>query len=230
MQGDTVRSGQTLSWQPRVRALTQSAARLRAVRDQVVRDLDLRSQEVDDLTARLDVLAKVGELFRALMDKLVLSHVKSIESVVTEGLHTIFFDQTLTFEAEIAQRYNRIAIDFFIRQQGADERIAIRGAPLDSFGGGPSSIASLVLRMLAMLRLKKWPVLFLDETLSPISDEYIESTGDFLRKLSTATGIPILLVTQKRGFVHHATTAYLASEVFESGARHLELEAIRGVS
>jgi DNA repair exonuclease SbcCD ATPase subunit len=180
------------------------------LRDQVREDLEARCKEIDQLSSRIEVLVKVGELFRALMDRLVLSHVRSVESVITEGLRSIFFDQTLTFEAEIATRYNRICVDFYLRQERG--RYVVRGRPLANFGGGPATIASLVLRLLVLMKLKRKPFLFLDETLSAISPEYIDQTGLFLRKLSASTGTHILLVTQQRDFVEKATRAYAASE------------------
>ncbi len=219
MQGDTLRSGQRL----RLRAIAESAAGLQALRDQVQRDLDLRCREVDELTSRLDKLAKVGELFRALLDRLVLDHVRSIEGVVSEGLRTIFVDQDLSFEAEISQRYNKIAIDFVIRQD--NERLPIRGHPLESFGGGPASLASLILRILALIRLKRWPLLALDETLLAVSEEYVDRTGLFLQKLANSTGLSILLVTHKTSFLDHANVGYRGTEVVsDTGIRHLTLQ------
>jgi ABC-type dipeptide/oligopeptide/nickel transport system ATPase component len=157
------------------------------------------------------------------MDRLVLDHVKSIEKVVSEGLRTIFADQDLSFEAEVSQRYNKIAIDFVIRQD--NDRVPVRGHPLVSFGGGPASIASLILRVIAMLRLKRWPFLALDETLAAVSDDYIDQTGLFLRKLSETTGIAILLVTHKQAFLDHAVVAYRGVEIVEDGGtRHLKLQ------
>ena len=229
MQGDTVHAQQGVNSQ-RVRALTQRASRLQALRDQIRDDLEARCKEIDQLAVRIDVLAKVGELFRALMDLLVLSHVRSVESVITEGLRTIFFDQKLSFEAEVAQRYNRICIDFFMQQERLEGRHIVRGRPLANFGGGPATIASLVLRLLVLMRLKRSPLLLLDETLSAISPEYIDQTGLFLKKLAASTGTPILLVTHKHEFLDQATMAYTASEGGEEGNPHLEVQRLRGGS
>jgi ABC-type iron transport system FetAB ATPase subunit len=176
----------------------------------------------------IEKLAKVNELFRVLMDKLVLDQVAGIEAVVTEGLGTIFLDQTLAFEAEVGQKYNKIAIDFLIRQ-GADDEMAVRGHPLESFGGGPASVASLVLRLLALLRLKKWPLLLLDETLAAVSDEYTEQAGLFLRKLAETSGIDLLMITHKQSYLDHANVAYLGTEEVQGdGTWSLGLKRIRG--
>jgi len=223
MPGDSVRPGDGLNASRRVKTLGQTASRLEAVRDQLTESLTSVEAEVETLTSRLEVLAQVSELFRALMDKLVLGYVQTLESVVTEGLHTIFEDQDLGFEAEVTQKYNKIAIDFFINQERGADKVPIRGRPMESFGGGPTSIASFVLRVLALLRLKRYPVLLLDETFSAVSDEYVVQTGRFLRQFSESTGIDILLVTHKQAFTEHAAIAYLGSEK-PSG---LSLEVLR---
>ena len=228
MPGDPLHDLHGLTdWRKRVQNLNRSAARLQAVRDQLSNDLEARVLEVEKLAVRTERLAKVGELLRALMDKLVLDQVRTIEGVVTEGLKTIFFDQRLAFEAEVAQRYNKVAIDFFFKQ-GADG-VAVRGHPLESFGGGPSSIASFVLRLLSLLRLKKAPVLFLDETLAAVSDDYIDAAGLFLKKLAASTGIDILLVTHKQAFLDHANLAYQAMlDPGDGGTWSLGLRRLRG--
>lgn len=219
MQSDTVYVGHGV----RVGNLRKTITEFQALRGQRSKELAQREKEVKDLTLKLDVLSKVGELYRILMDQLVLDHVKSIEGVVSEGLHNIFFDQNLSFEAEVTQRYNKLAIDFYFRQN--DQRVEIRGHPLEAFGGGPASIASLILRVLALRRLKKWPFLALDETLAAVSDEYVDQTGLFLRQLALKAGITFLLVTHKSAFLDHAVIGYRGVEVItEDGSRHLELQ------
>lgn len=228
MQGDPLHAVDALSdWRRRVQNLNRTATRLQTTRDRIAVDLETRRSEVDTLSGRIDRLVLVGELLRALMDKLVLTQVKSIEGIVTEGLKTIFFDQGLKFEAEVSQKYNKVSIDFFFRQ--GENATAVRGHPLESFGGGPASIASLVLRLLSLLRLKRAPIIFLDETLGAVNgDEYIDAAGQFLHKLATSMGIDILYVSQKANFQDHADVAYQAgSEVHDNGTWSLNLQRAR---
>lgn len=211
----------------RVQALGERATRAKAFREQVERDLQAREREVVGLSETIERLTMVSELYQVLMDGLVNNQVKSITSVVTDGLQAIFFDQTLAFEAEVTQRYNKLAIDFYIKQ-GTD-MVPVRGHPLESFGGGPASIASFILRVLTLRRLKKFPLLCLDETLAAVSDEYIEPAGQFLQKLTAKLGIEVLLVTHKQSFLDHATVAYQGrEEVAEDGTWSLGLRRLRG--
>jgi ABC-type uncharacterized transport system ATPase component len=210
----------------RVRNLSETSVRVKALRGRDVETLVSVEAEMVELSAKVNTLLKVNELFRSLMDRLVTDQVKVIESIVTEGLGTIFHDQKLSFEAEIGSRYNKIAIDFRLKQgEGA---LAIVGKPLESFGGGPSSVASLLLRVLTLLRLGRKHVLFLDETLAAVSDEYVDLTGKFLRRLASNAGVDILLVTHKQSFLEHANRAYQGSEVTGPDDSHkLTLKAVK---
>lgn len=230
MQGHAADAVEGLSdWQRRVRAVSDQGIRIATRRDALTSDLTRTEEEIEVLSQRITRLLKVGELFRALMDRLVASQVRSIETIVTDGLHTIFFDQSLTFEAEIGTRYNKVAIDFLMRQgEGA---LAIRDKPMEGFGGGPVSVASLLLRVLTLLRLGRKPMLFLDETLSAVSDEYVDTTGRFLKRLAASAGVDILLVTHKQAYLDNADNAYRGQEVCtEDGAKHLALKQLRGSS
>lgn len=212
----------------RSKELTRQALRLQVLRDQLVAERQAKEAEIAQLGDDLERLTKVGELFRTLMDRMVLGQVRSIESVVTEGLAAIFADQQLSFEADVGQRYNKISIDFFIRQ-GQQDTVEVRGHPLESFGGGPASVASLILRLLAILRLRKWPLILLDETLAAVSDEYTDAAGRFLRKLAESSGIDLLMITHKQSYLDHANAAYHGSEATQAdGTWSLHLKKIRG--
>jgi hypothetical protein len=211
----------------RSRLLSRRADKAQVLRDQYVENLDARQKEVTALTAEAEVLREVNELFKALLDKLVLGQVQTIEGVVTEGLRAVFYDQELTLESEVSQKYHKIHIDFFLRQ-GAKDGIVIRGKPLESFGGGPASVASLVIRAMTLLRLKKWPILLLDETMAAVSDDYVEQMGAFLRKLAQSAKIDVLLVTHKQAYLENANVAYQGTEeLAEDGSWALALRRLR---
>lgn len=208
MSGDSIHAVEGLkSYQDRVRSLRLSATKLQALRDQTAEELGAKKTEIVDLAENIDVHTKVNELYRVLLDKLVLGQVQAIEALVTEGLKSIFVDQRLSFMAELGQKGAKVSASFFLCE-GDPDYGGIKAPPLTSFGGGPSSFVSLVLRVLTLIRLKRMPILFLDETLAAVSDEYIDATGQFLRRLSEESKLDLLLVTHKQAFLDHATVAY----------------------
>lgn len=226
MSSDTVRAVERVAdWSSRLQALTSRAERLRATRDQHASDLAAKAKEVEALSNRAVLLTEVGVLFRRLMDLLVFDQVKAIGSVVTEGLKAIFHDQDLTFSGDLAQRNGRVCVDFYLAQ-GDPLYGGIRGDPLTSFGGGPSSLVSLVLRILTQVRLKRRPLFLLDETLLAVSDEYVSATGQFLQRLTSTTKADVLLVTHNQAFLEHADVAYEATSAVDGEFRRLKLRRI----
>lgn len=187
--------------------LLSRATRLQAVRDQLRDDLEAQQSEIVALTQRQETLTKVTELYRVLMDSMIMGQVRTIENVVNEGLRTIFHDQDLTFLAEVGTSRGKISVDFYLAK-GDPERGGFKGSLLESFGGGPASVASLLLRILTLLRLKRRRLLVLDETLGAVSDDYIEATGTLLHKLAATSGLDVLLVTHKAAFLDHAKVSY----------------------
>ena len=198
----------------RVRAVRESKTRLSTLRDRVAEDLADKKREVEHLASEVEILGKVTELFKVIMDQLIEKQVRIVEKVGTEGLRSVF-QQVLSLEADVDPKYNKIAVEFFIRSGLKEDPRSHRGRPLESFGGGPSSFISLILRIIAIKKLKLWPVLILDESLAAVSDEYIEATGHFIRRLAEHLGFDILLVTHKPAFADHAHVSYRCSEEVE---------------
>lgn len=208
MPGHSLHAVEKLNdWSARVENISNSVTRLQTLRDQLVSDREAKEREVVKLAERQDILIKVGELYRVLMDRLVMGQIQTIEKIVTDGLRAIFYDQDLRFIAEVGESRGKVSVDFFICQ-GDPERGGIKGSPLDSFGGGPSSIASLILRILTLLRSKRHPLLLLDETLAAVAVQYIENTSLFLQRLAVSSNLDVLLVTHQEAFLSYADNAF----------------------
>lgn len=196
-------------------SLTQRAHELVTKRNELrVRRAVLLEQEValkNELQAQEETvtrLTKVLQLYRVLTDAMVLDQVASLESLVTEGLRAIFSDQNLEFKAEVGESRNKVSVDFSLIERNSQGDEVVKGDLLESFGGGPASIVSLLLRVFTLLRMKRYPVLLLDETLSAVADAYVEATGVLLSKLAKASNMPILLVSHNPAFLEAADHAY----------------------
>lgn len=219
MQSNPLHAVQGLTLTARVQALRERATRAQAIRDQIQLNLKTKEVELDRLKRRAEVLTKVIELYRVLMDRMVISHTKSMADLVTEGFKAIFHDQKLTFRIDVTSKWNRVALEFVIIK-GDPENGGVEGHPLESFGGGPASVASLILKVLTILRLRRRSFLVLDETLLAVSEEYIDATSKFLQGLADKSNLPTLLITHEPGFADHANQVYHSTEVPLDGDRH----------
>ena len=222
MSGDAVHAWQGLAG--RVRALSDRSLQLVTLRDSLREERAEVQAEVVELGARIELVTKVSELFRMLLDIMVVQQVRAIEKVVTEGLQTVIDDQLLFFEADVSPKYNKVSVDFFVRRGAKDNPLSHRGKPLEAFGGGPSCVASLTLRILTVRRLGLWPFLALDEALGSVSNEYSDQMGLFLKAIASKLGFDILIITHKPALTDHADVAYQCSEaVNDDGTTNLTI-------
>lgn len=224
MPSNEIHAVNELTRKQRAQRLSTRATELKTIRDQLVSDLDAKEREIDTLSARQAILTKVSELYLMLMDRMIMGQVKVIDDIITSGFQTIFFDQNLRWETELSSQRGKINANFFI----CDENAAARGDPLESFGGGPAVIASLILRILTILRLNRRKVLLLDETLFAVSDDYVEATSQFLKSLSDTMGLEIFFVTHKHSYLDYISTGYQADTKVESGRNQLTIKRVRG--
>lgn len=208
MSGDSIHDGDGLN--QRLSEVSDRVTRLQVLSSKLAADLKDRKAEVQDLNHEVSLLTKVEELFRALIDQMVVKQVRVIEDIVTQGFQTIFYDQDLSFEAEVTPKYNKVYIEFYIRKGSKEDPIPVVGRPEESFGGGPTAVASLILRVLATLQLKRSPFILLDEALGAVGASYVENTGKFLNTLCSDLGLHVLMVTHRSEYLDHADNAYRA--------------------
>jgi ABC-type Mn2+/Zn2+ transport system ATPase subunit len=83
------------------------------------------------------------------------------------------------------------------------------------------------LRVLTLLKLKRYPFIILDEVLQAVSDEFVDPTGRFLSELAKNMGVHILMITHKPAYLDHATRAYQGhEEALVAGQRALRMKRL----
>lgn len=179
-------------------------------------------EEISELQQEILLLKKVEELFKFLLDEYVHKYAESFSRIVTKGLQTIFHDQDLEFDVNVTQRRKKVHVEFDTVEGNR------RGQALESFGGGVATVESLLLRILVILKTGLSRYLILDESLASLSEEYIETMSNFLRKLCNQLDMNILLITHNRTFVEYSDTSYKASENGDGDDGRLVLKKVKG--
>lgn len=164
--------------------------------------------EISTLEEEVALLDKVSSLFKHLLDSLLEEKKQEIQKLVTYGLKTVFTDQDLRFHINIEPKYNTVYTNFRTEQVGVAE-----GDVLDSFGGGVVNIESFLLRIITLFQTKLTPFLFLDETFSHVSGEYVENTSALLSTICKQLGLTIALITHKEDMLNNADKIYKATSV-----------------
>jgi DNA repair exonuclease SbcCD ATPase subunit len=175
--------------------------------------------EIEKLKYTADLNQKSSEIFKVWLEDLLDSNVNSISELVTSGLRYIISDQKLTFRIKQELKYNRLSMRFIIEEND------IEGDPMMSFGGGAVLVASLILRLAVMTRMRMGNLLLLDETMFALANQYVPSAADFMRQLSERTGINILMVTHNEEFMSNAHLAYEGIVNEKDGIKTLSLNS-----
>jgi hypothetical protein len=192
-----------------------SLARLKGDRDSLLRRKVSADSEIETYKKEQLELLKAKAVLDDLVKSFIGFQLDRIKQYVGFGLKTVIPDQDLDFECEITTKMNKPWVEFLT--VNAD---GISANALEGFGGSVAQIESLILRVLAILQLKLYPLIILDESLNAVSEEYLPNLSYLLRELSKQLGVKILLVTHNKEILHSATRIYKASE--RHGSLHIE--------
>lgn len=187
--------------------LVQSLTRVEALRDASVRALSESEMQVGSLEAESEVLDRVADLFRVLIDREVVDNAKAVESLLTEGLQAIFDDLDLSVRSEIDVQRGKVAVDLITVQKQADGTVT-EGSSTDAYGGSVATVQSVLLRIVVLNRRGLRPLLLLDESLAAVAEHYVPRVGQFLALLSERMGLDVLAVSHNPTLVEAASTAY----------------------
>lgn len=159
------------------------------------------------METELATMKVASALLQELVDQVSITNIARIEKLVNQALQTIFHDiEGLEFKIISEVKRNLIAYRLVLMKHGVEGGI-------NSFGGGPWSVVAVILKILFCILAKRFPLLVLDESLSFLSEHYIESASSFLKEMSKEFGIPILMVTHQPLFSENSDHIYQAKRV-----------------
>jgi len=184
--------------------LDRSVSSLEGRRDEAVQNLADLEEELIELGSSVELLTKVEQTLLHISTKVLGQSTKNIDKLVTVGLRMVFEDQNLEFTTSTEKYRNKTAIKFQLLENG-------RSAPLmDAYGGGVLVIVGVLLRTFTTMSLGMRRVLFLDETLAHLSEQYIDNASRLLKKLCDELDFTIIMVTHQPEFAAHSTISYKA--------------------
>lgn len=163
-------------------------------------------KELEVLTTEIDLLGKVDQTLQAVSAQVLGQSTQTIDQLVTAGLKSVFTDQKLEFRTVVDKFRGKTSIRFELFEDG-------QTAPLmDSFGGGVLSMIGVLLRVTTIIVLGHRRILFLDESLSHLSEQYVPSASAMLKKICSDLDFTVLMVTHEPLFAQHANRHYEAKK------------------
>jgi hypothetical protein len=181
--------------------------RVKGLRESVSSRFEGAQAEVRSLEDEEELLGLVAGLFRTLIDSEVTENVRAVERLLTEGLQAIFEDIDLQVRAEVDVQRGKVSVDLLTVQKQAGGVIT-EGSPMDAYGGSVSTVESILLRLIVILRRGFRPLMILDESLGAVAEHYVPAVGRFLSLLCERMQVDILAVTHNPTLVEAADRAY----------------------
>lgn len=164
--------------------------------------------EIAGLNEVVDLHEKAAYVLTAIGEERQEKAQRQIETLVTQGLQTIF-DDGLTFHLVPGVRAKTPVVDFVVRSVLGDGSV-VETDVMTARGGGLAATVGFLLRLVILLlsRQRQDTVLFLDETFAHVSADYLPRLIEFLKDLVTKTGVQIVLVTHDESFLEAADVVY----------------------
>ncbi len=125
-----------------------------------------------------------------------------ISNFVTMAL-TAILDNAPTFVVRMVQRRNTVECDLFFEQNGTETEV------MEFSGGGVKDIASFALRIAYWVLKKNRAVFLLDEPFKNVSANYMEKTGEMVRRTADKLGLQIIMTTHVEELIDTADLVYV---------------------
>jgi len=188
-------------------SLRASLEKARTLRDDAVARLGGVRKDITRLEGEGILLDAVETFLRQLIDQEVTVGVQAVEQLQTEGLQAVFDDQDIRVKAQVEVQRGKVSVDLITMQThpgGAE----VEGLSNDAFGGAVSTVQSVLLRLIIVMRRGLRPLLLLDESLPAFDNNYVTNMGNFLSTLCKRLDMDILLVSHNSSMVDAADKAY----------------------
>jgi hypothetical protein len=187
-------------------ALILDAHKIKGYKDSLELSVKETKHEIHALEAEDLLLEKTLSVLRLFIDKEVSQGVNAVESILTDGLKTVFNDMDLSVKAQTEIQRGKVSVSLSTLQDHSD--FQVEGSSPDAFGGSVVTLQSVLLRVVLLLRRNLRPLLLLDETLPAIDSNYTANLASFLSSLCKRIGMDILVITHNPTLFEMADRSY----------------------
>jgi hypothetical protein len=185
-------------------------------------------EEVVTLKEDAAIYTDVALLFQTFSEQEQRAVQDKFEQLISYGLTLVFGDRFKRFRLNAGVERNQVVLNPTLVFE-VDAGIEVTSGIMGAHGGGPADVIGFMLKLLVIIfngKDKVRPVLFLDETFSHLSDEYLPAMAQVIRKFvdELGTDLQIVLVTHQKEFSEVADVAYKFS--LNEATQHTVVERI----
>lgn len=136
---------------------------------------------------------KAVELMKSIIEGMSQSQVRHLEELINSALSTIFFDRTYYVELVVTELRNTNNLQIILSEVN-DEGQFVK-TKLEDNGYGVKSIIGFILQVYYILYHKQYPILFMDESFTNLSKQYLPYLKTLINDLANKYGFIFVLVT-----------------------------------
>ena len=163
--------------------------------------LESTERELNEAVAELEVCEQALQIVQGVAKEVQNRAGIKISEVVTRCLEAVF-DESYVFKIQFEQKRNATEAKLLLFKDGQEID------PADSVGGGVLDVASLALRVAALIFAVPHPrrLLILDEPFRFVSKRYRQRVAELLQVLADEFDFQIIMVTHMEEFMGLGTT------------------------
>lgn len=151
------------------------------------------SKVFDELSDRVVLDLEVVDVVKRLFDDLSDAGFRFLEDMVNQALAAVFVDEKYTFTIVVGSHGNDRKAEF-----------KLNDIPLDECGGGVRMLVSFIFRVYYIMRCDLRKVIFMDELISSLAKDYLESFMGFLKTLCDQYGFSFLWISHSQALPEYA--------------------------
>ena len=158
------------------------------------------------LETKKEVLKKAADVLLKLQELTSEKGLRALTEMVTASLQQVFDDRNYFFEAEVEDKRGVKTIKLNLAEKTGD--VVLTSSVRNEIGGGVRAVIGLICQCFYIKTLGIDRTLFIDESLSQLSDDYIDNLFTLMRSLSEMGEFKFVLVTHDVRFIPYADILY----------------------
>lgn len=139
------------------------------------------------------------EVMKLCITKLSEGHINHLNDLVNSMLKQVFDDKNYEVEFQLNDNKNGKILNIILKDRIADDEVIV--TDIHDNGGGLQTIVGFILQVYFIIYFNQEHILFLDESLSALSSEYIPNLIAFMGSLVDKYGFTFVSVIHDKRFI-----------------------------
>lgn len=176
-----------------------------------IKEMTLMSSKKQEELSNLNELYRITSYSSSYLEGLIREEsgkfIKKLNDILDYGVKTIFYDCDYSVEVRVSDN-NKATIHLVYDDENGNKL----SPDVQQCGGGIKSVIGCISQIFFLFYYHVEPVLFMDESLSQISSQYLPHVMDLINELAKKNGLKVLLITHDVRMLAYGAKQYEISD------------------